>query len=673
MRPGQQLMPTYVVKLLKSLKIPHGTDRTMSGVDVDPTVGLLQHIIDCLGALRDVNKVYRAKGSLQARSVGARAMFGFTAELGNLLLDAITFNPPVELSEAAEHYSAVSSYILNVFPEVASQVTKSTGKMLLHHTALKATPIMAMQSIKQVVQAHPAAASSQDASGALPLHWITHNLSCNFEIVNLLISSYPKGVLVADSDGYLPLHWAVNQDSPNIDVIAALLTAAPASASKPCNKGSLPLHWAVNRDKPCLPVIQALLQAHPDALRTFCDDGWLPMHRLTDRANIDLTTLKLFIELYPQALQCPNADGQLPIHRALDHHMPSYEAISLMLGTFPGAAQVSDDEGYLPLHLALDCAVPSASVAKLLLDVYPEAGFRKSRDGLLPLHCIISSMNPLVEIIQVLLELFPDSPEHFAVDIVPYDEKADPDTWEGEWVKKRWTPMSRALDRRLDPIVALFKTALANSKKAKDNSAGPEAGSPSNKNATQTTRTLQPQSLPPINSKVEVDSEDEDDRSKDRDRRRRDRDDSRRRDRDSRDRDRDRDRRDDRDRERRRSSKHRDRDDRDRSDRRRSKHRDRDRDRDRDDRDRRDKDDRYTSDYDAEKQNKWNEASPSKRDPMSSASKKDRVLSGNSQRSAPPGDPPKGYRSRPGSHRDDNQPFVIEVGEDERFLGEESC
>lgn len=60
-RPGQQLLPGYVVKLLKTLKIPFGTDRSMSGLDVDPTIGLISHLFECIGALRDVNKVYRAK------------------------------------------------------------------------------------------------------------------------------------------------------------------------------------------------------------------------------------------------------------------------------------------------------------------------------------------------------------------------------------------------------------------------------------------------------------------------------------------------------------------------------------------------------------------------------------------------------------------------------------
>lgn len=138
-RPGQQLLPTYAVKLLKNLKIPFGTDRTMNGVDVDPTIPLISHIVDCLGVLRDVNKVYRAKGSLASRSVGARAMFGFTAELGNILLDSITFNPPIELKDAAVYYTAIGQCILSVFPEISAQVTKQSGKMLIHHTALKVT------------------------------------------------------------------------------------------------------------------------------------------------------------------------------------------------------------------------------------------------------------------------------------------------------------------------------------------------------------------------------------------------------------------------------------------------------------------------------------------------------------------------------------------------------
>jgi len=197
-RPGQQLLPGYVVKLLKTLKIPFGTDRTMNGVDVDPTIAVISHVIDCLGALRDINKVYRAKGSLASRSVGTRAMFGFTAELGNILLDSITFEPPADLSDSSIYYGQVASSILTVFPEIAAQVTPATGKVLIHHTALKTSPTMAMESIKLVVKAFPAGAWTADRTGALPLHWVTHNPHCSQEMINFLINANPKGPWVAD-------------------------------------------------------------------------------------------------------------------------------------------------------------------------------------------------------------------------------------------------------------------------------------------------------------------------------------------------------------------------------------------------------------------------------------------------------------------------------------------
>jgi len=55
-RPGQRLLPSYAVKMLKYLRIGFGTDKT-PGLDIDPTMDLIAHIIECIGVLRDVNKV----------------------------------------------------------------------------------------------------------------------------------------------------------------------------------------------------------------------------------------------------------------------------------------------------------------------------------------------------------------------------------------------------------------------------------------------------------------------------------------------------------------------------------------------------------------------------------------------------------------------------------------
>lgn len=43
-------------------------------------------------------------------------------------------------------------------------------------------------------------------------------------------------------------------------------------------------------------------------------------------------------------------------------------------------------------------------------------------------------MTPVVEIIEMLLRIFPDSTESMAVDVVPIDEMADPETWEGTFM-----------------------------------------------------------------------------------------------------------------------------------------------------------------------------------------------------------------------------------------------
>jgi len=85
-----------VVVLLKSLKILFGTDKNGQGQDYDPTIALVNHIVECVGALRDIHKVYSAKGSVAAKSIGTRALYGLTSELSSLMLGK--FAQPVLLN-----------------------------------------------------------------------------------------------------------------------------------------------------------------------------------------------------------------------------------------------------------------------------------------------------------------------------------------------------------------------------------------------------------------------------------------------------------------------------------------------------------------------------------------------------------------------------------------------
>lgn len=118
-------------------------------------------------------------------------MFGFAAELGNVLLDSMTFtsDETAIVETAASCYSSISQCILNIFPEIASQETKHTGKLLIHHTALKVSDVMAMTTLPLVYSAYPAGISCVDSSGALPLHWATRKYlftSCKIKSLRLV-------------------------------------------------------------------------------------------------------------------------------------------------------------------------------------------------------------------------------------------------------------------------------------------------------------------------------------------------------------------------------------------------------------------------------------------------------------------------------------------------------
>jgi len=457
-RPGQRLLPAYAVKLLRYLKIDFGTDKVPKA-DIDPTLDLLAHIVECLGVLRDVNKVYRAKGSIPSRSVGARAMFGLTAELGNILLDAMTFNPPETMETASQCYSKVGQFVLNVFPEIAAQDTKATGKVLMHHAALKASESMALETIQMVHKAYPAGAATADASGALPLHWATHNPNISSELIDYIISANPKAPMTPDDDGYLPLHWAVNHDAPSLDVVRRLIHAHAGATATPCARGSLPLHWCVARDHPPVEVVHELLVAHADAIRTYSSDGCLPMHKCVDRPKPSVEVLRMLSDAYPQALQCPDKDGHLPLHRACDHPNPSFVVLKLLLTAFPKAASVQDDDGYTPLHIVLEHDDPSLRVIELLLLAYPDAVSKTTRDGLLPLHCYVA--NPGLElnldIAEMLVKGYPQGIHQLATDIVPEDETADPEAWNGQWLERKWSPYTRVVERHMREFQTLFK------------------------------------------------------------------------------------------------------------------------------------------------------------------------------------------------------------------------
>jgi ankyrin repeat protein len=323
-------------------------------------------------------------------------------------------------------------------------------------------------------------------------------------VAQCLLDTHPAAASLPDSAGYLPLHWAVNNDSVDMSVIKSLLQKCPSAASTPSSKNkTLPLHWCVNRSEPNLALVKELITSYPEAISTPCDHGWLPLHYCVNRAKVSLTILRLLLDRHPAGASHRNSDGQMPLHRLLDRYEPNRKAVKWLIEAEPATLKACDSEGYLPLHVALDGSKPpSWRLIKLLLQHAPQTVQITTLDGFLPLHIAMKmqdrfgnptppsvassgnnqldddkdhasgdgqsalereaalklNQNRYLSIVQELVTLYPEAVHLSAVDIIPVKEGADPDTWEGQWRKSRWTPYSRALAKgKQTPIAKLLR------------------------------------------------------------------------------------------------------------------------------------------------------------------------------------------------------------------------
>lgn len=437
---------SQVLNFLTSVNITTGSIK-------DPTLDLLDHIIECMGALKEVNMAYRAEGSVDSRGVGTRALYGFFVELGRLLTDTIAFTPPEEqTSSCCDGFSRVAGSILRVFPDLANQQNYSTGRVMLHHAAYKCNPLMGPKIVKMIIDANPSGALKVDITGALPLHWAASADKVSPDVIQLLVDANEDGAAAADENGSLPLHWAVDRENTNDKVVEILLRAYPAAAQQPGRDGMLPLHWAVNRPKPSLQTVLALIRANPAALRSQSPDGLLPLHLAASQPSPDPEVIDVLLQSYPDASRCLDAYGRYPIHLASSAASPNAEVVTMLIKACPESLSQGDAAGWLPIHLAAWAsggeAGPSIDVIRAIAEKNPNGARAATRGGLLPLHCAVSVPSPSCEVAALLLSLYPAAATTVA--------QGEPEGGPGFG---RWTPLTRATERGLRPLAALLTAA----------------------------------------------------------------------------------------------------------------------------------------------------------------------------------------------------------------------
>jgi ankyrin repeat protein len=444
----------------------------------DPTLPLLEHIVDSIAALTEVVKDNAASGN-ESKATSAKTYGAYMGKLlANSLGRALTHMVTSDLSsdgdgansdntasqnstQAINGYHQLSSRILTNFPSF-SQVKGAKGeKMLIHHAAYKhSAGEGSTKNFEILLKAHPNAAKELDSMGATALHWATRNKNMTTAALQIIIAANTDASRTQDKAGYLPLHWAVCQDNPNIEVVQHLIKAYPQGVATACKESSLPVHWCVSREIPNLDVLKLLIEANSKTLKIANSHGNLPLHCCVERENPCIETVQLLMDAYPDALEMKNFDGHLPLHLAIDHDKPNTNVIKLLISANPSSTGIKDMHGHLPLHCLLDNPMPDFLLAEIVLEAFPTAAETMTEEGLYPIHIATNICDdPSPHFISELLNIFPQAVRHEVIDSVPIDDKANIHVWDGEWKEIRWTPFGRATERNLSKIVPILRAA----------------------------------------------------------------------------------------------------------------------------------------------------------------------------------------------------------------------
>ena len=115
-------------------------------------------------------------------------------------------------------------------------IADADGSTPLHWAACRGAPLDVMQAL---LHAHPAAASTPNVYGALPLQYAAYGAP--LDVVELLLRAYPEAAYMASNYGYLPLHCATlyGVHAP-LNVVVALLAVYPEAALVRNNNDDLP-------------------------------------------------------------------------------------------------------------------------------------------------------------------------------------------------------------------------------------------------------------------------------------------------------------------------------------------------------------------------------------------------------------------------------------------------
>ena len=398
------------------------------------------HILECLGALSCIEKT-RVSPKQSAEIVKRRIFWHAVKEIADYEIQetrTTTINRPESLAGLLElfpdeskltdgrlwlplHFAAALTAVDPTdFQILFSTQSVVTNQIIDPSLKMKSTHLAAIMKspqlhiIRRMRVYNPLFATFIDGDGRTPLHEAAC-YSSSVDVIEELISMNPAALTSKDKNGFIPIHGVKKNLSPNAaEIFKVLLSAAPETVSARRSDEIL-IHYFLKKlhlaNKAIEEVIPVLLEADRASVNVATSNGFLAVHyaaefaplhvfRIVVEANMD--NLTVITPLFGSVAHWAAKGGQL-------------DNITYIHSLQPQLLLSVDGNGGTPLQVAVRYAQKSSFI-KALYALCPEAVLRTDFHANNVLHSFMYSCDELShssplseysEILRFLLRVVP--------------------------------------------------------------------------------------------------------------------------------------------------------------------------------------------------------------------------------------------------------------------------
>lgn len=249
---------------------------------------------------------------------------------------------PPDLNNAARNIGSVILNLIIVHRNAAS-VADNTGRLPLHYIAEHGEEWS--NDAASILAAHPAASRTRAAAVAyhrLPLHMAASNPDACPSLLRNLVEAHPRAASVVDGTGRLPLHMACDSGRTSWDRgIESIYEAyrAAVSAREESPRGWTVLHTVAASPSAGRDLIEHVLNLNPGAASVADGEGRHPLHLACMAGrHWEEGGVRLLFEADPNATLTGDRFGFLPFH------MVAMKKACLVDNSSANAIDRSDDD-----------------------------------------------------------------------------------------------------------------------------------------------------------------------------------------------------------------------------------------------------------------------------------------------------------------------------------------